>query len=157
MTYAEVCFLRAEAAVKGWTGDNAKAMYEDGIRAAMYFLSDYYNCSVITDAEYAAYLAEPAVAFGAVAEQQKSQINTQAWILHFHNPAEAWANIRRADYPALLPPTGSKNPLIDGTTIPVRLCYPIKEETYSKEAYQAAKDRVPGGYSWNARLWWDVK
>ena len=157
MTYAEVCFLRAEAAVKGWTGDNAKAMYEDGIRAAMDFLSDYYNCSVITDAEYAAYLAEPAVAFGAVAEQQKSQINTQAWILHFHNPAEAWANIRRADYPALLPPTGSKNPLIDGTTIPVRLCYPIKEETYSKEAYQAAKDRVPGGYSWNARLWWDVK
>lgn len=156
MTYAEVCFLRAEAAVLGWTSDNAKDMYESGIRAAMDVLAKYYECSVITDAEYSAYIAQPAIAFGASAAQQKNQINTQAWILHFHNPAEAWANIRRADYPALTPPTGAKNPLIDGTTIPVRFCYPLKEETYSKEAYQEAKDRV-GSYSWHARLWWDVK
>ena len=158
MTYAEVCFLRAEAAVLGWTSDNAKKYYEDGIRAAMDFLYDNYKCELITDAEYAAYIAQPAIAFGAGSDQQKSQINTQAWILHFHNPAEAWSNRRRSDYPSLVPPTGSKNPLIDGDgSIPVRLCYPLKEETYSKAAYQEAKDRVPGGYSWNARLWWDVK
>lgn len=155
MTYAEVCFLRAEAAVLGWTTDNAKDCYENGIRAAMNILADYYGCSVITDAEYAAYIAEAAVAFGSVPDQQKSQINTQAWILHFHNPAEAWANVRRADYPKLQAPN-TKNPLIDGADIPVRLCYPIKEETYSKDAYQEAKDRV-GDYSWHARLWWDVK
>ena len=156
MTYAEVCFLRAEAAVLGWTGDNAKDMYEKGIRAAMDMLATYYKCDVITDAEYAAYIAQPAIAFGAATEQQKMQINTQAWILHFHNPAEAWSNVRRADYPALQPPTGAKNPLIDGAEIPVRLCYPLKEETYSKDAYQAAKARVTD-YSWHARLWWDVK
>lgn len=155
MTYAEVCFLRAEAAVLGWTTDNSKDCYENGIRAAMNILADYYGCSVITDAEYAAYIAEAAVAFGSVPDQQKSQINTQAWILHFHNPAEAWANVRRADYPKLQAPN-TKNPLIDGADIPVRLCYPIKEETYSKDAYQEAKDRV-GDYSWHARLWWDVK
>nr|AIJ19562.1 SusD [Bacteroidetes bacterium AC2a] len=155
MTYAEVCFLRAEAAVLGWTADNAKDFYESGIRAAMDLLATYYGCSVVTDAEFAAYIAETSVAFGAVAEQQKSQINTQAWILHFHNPAEAWANVRRADYPKLQAPN-TKNPLIDGADIPVRLCYPIKEETYSKDAYQEAKDRV-GDYSWHARLWWDVK
>ena len=156
MTYAEVCFLRAEAAVLGWTSDDAKAMYESGIRAAMDFLSNNYDCAGITDAEYAAYIAQPAVAFNAA--DAKELINTQAWILHFHNPAEAWANVRRADYPALLPPApGGKNPLIDGYDIPVRFCYPLKEETYSKEAYQAAKDRVVGGYSWHARLWWDVK
>lgn len=156
MTFAEVCFLRAEAAVLGWTGDNAKDMYEKGIRASMDMLAKYYKCDVITDAEYAAYIAQPAIAFGAGPDQQKMQINTQAWILHFHNPAEAWSNVRRSDYPALQPPTGAKNPLIDGAEIPVRLCYPIKEETYSKEAYQAAKARV-GNYSWHARLWWDVK
>ena len=155
MTYAEVCFLRAEAAVLGWTTDHAKDCYENGIRAAMNILADYYGCSVITDAEYAAYIAEAAVAFGSVPDQQKSQINTQAWILHFHNPAEAWANVRRADYPKLQAPN-TKNPLIDGADIPVRLCYPIKEETYSKDAYREAKDRV-GNYSWHARLWWDTK
>ena len=157
MTYAEVCFLRAEASVLGWTGDDAKALYEEGIREAMNLLSDYYGCTAITDAEYAAYIAEPAIAFGAVASQQKSQINTQAWILHFHNPAECWSNLRRSDYPHLTPPDpAGKNPLIDGNEIPVRLCYPQKEETYSKEAYEEAKARVPGGYSWHARLWWDV-
>ena len=156
MTYAEVCFLRAEAAVLNWTGDNAKAMYEDGIRAAMDFLADNYGCEGISDAEYAAYIAQPAIAFGAGSEQQKMQINTQAWILHFHNPAEAWANIRRADYPRLTPPDpAGKNPLIDGTDIPVRFCYPLKEETYSKEAYDAAKARVEGDYNWHAPLWWD--
>ena len=154
MTYAEVCFLRAEGALLGWTSDNAKSMYEAGIRAAMDFLSTNYDCAGITDAEYAAYIAQPAIAYNAA--DAKRQINTQAWILHFHNPAEAWANIRRADYPALKSPD-TKNPLIDGSDIPVRFCYPLKEETYSNEAYQAAKDRVTGGYSWHAHLWWDVK
>lgn len=156
MTYAEVCFLRAEAAVLGWTADVAEQMYKAGIRASMDFLVDNYDCSGITAAEYEAYINQPAIKFADDAENQKRQINTQAWILHFHNPAEAWANIRRADYPVLIPPTGAKNPLIDGNDIPVRFCYPLKEETYSKEAYQAAKDRV-ANYSWHARLWWDAK
>ena len=155
MTFAEVCFLRAEAAVLGWTSDDAKAYYEAGVRAAMNFLSDYYGCEMVSDADYAEYIAQPGIAFGAVADQQKSQINTQAWILHFHNPAEAWANVRRSDIPKLKAPN-TKNPLIDGADIPVRLCYPIKEETYSKDAYQEAKGRV-SDYSWHARLWWDVK
>ena len=158
MTYAEVCFLRAEAAINGWTGDNAKQYYEDGIRASMNFLSDNYGCQKIEDAEVDAYLAQPSIAWGASAAQQKNQINTQAWILHFHNPAEAWANQRRSDYPALTPPDpAGKNPLIDGNAIPVRLCYPLKEETYNNDAYQAAKARVSGTYDWHARLWWDVK
>ena len=162
MTYAEVCFLRAEAAAvhPDWgTGDDAKAMYERGIRASMDMLAKYYDCSVITDAEYAAYIAQPNIAFGGGTEQQKSQINTQAWILHFHNPAEAWANVRRADYPALVgpDPTQEKTKPMDGVQdIPVRLCYPQNEETYNKEAYQAAKARVTD-YSWHARLWWDIK
>jgi len=153
MTYAEVCFLRAEAAVLGWISDDAKSYYETGIRASMDFLSNYYDCSGITDAEYASYLAQPAVAYNAA--NAKEQINTQAWILHFHNPAEAWSNIRRADYPALTPPHG-KNEIINGAEIPVRLEYPLKEATYSKEAYEEAKARV-ADYSWHARLWWDVK
>ena len=154
MTYAEVCFLRAEAAIMGWTSEDAKSLYETGIREAMNFLSEYYGCEAISDAEFTAYMEQPAIAFGASQEQQKMQINTQAWILHFHNPAEAWSNVRRSDYPRLKAPS-TKNPLIDGAAIPVRLCYPVKEETYSRDAYEAAKTRVPGGYSWHAPLWWD--
>ena len=156
MTYAEVCFLRAEAAVLWSTGDVAKDMYEAGIRAAMNVLSDYYGCDPVTDTEFAAYIAQPDIAF--TSGKEKEQINTQAWILHFHNPAEAWANLRRSDYPALTPPKADgKNPLIDGNDIPVRFCYPLKEETYNNGAYQEAIGRVTGTYDWHARLWWDVK
>lgn len=160
MTYGEVCFLRAEAAARGMIAGGAveaKNWYEEGIRAAMKFLSDKYECDVITDAEITAYLAQPNIAFGATLDQQLNQINTQAWILNFHNPAEAWANVRRSNYPALKAPKGDKNPLIDGTEIPVRLCYPLKEETYSKDAYQEAISRVTGAYNWHAPLWWDAK
>ena len=158
MTYAEVCFLRAEAAAMGWaTGDDAKTMYETGIRAAMDFLSEHYGCNAVIDADYATYIAQPNIAYNA--SKAKEQINTQAWILHFHNPAEAWANVRRSDYPALNPPTGDDEyPVVDDVPgIPVRLCYPLKEESYSKTEYDAAKGRVSGVYNWHARLWWDVK
>ena len=156
MTYAEVCFLRAEAAVNEWTGDNAQQMYEAGIRASLDFLARHYGCETVTDGEFAAYLAEPSVAWGASKEQQKSQINTQAWILHFHNPAEAWANQRRSDAPTMVLP--DKGDMSDGQTVtPVRLCYPQSEGQHNSAECEAAKARVEGGYSWNARLWWDVK
>ena len=156
MTYAEVCFLRAEAAVLWSTGDDKDDLYKKGIRAAMDLYSDYYGCAAITAEEFNAYIEQPAIAL--TAGKEKEQINTQAWILHFHNPAECWANTRRADFPALTPPKpDGKNPLIDGKDIPVRLCYPLKEETYSKDAYQEAIGRVAGKYDWHARLWWDVK
>jgi len=160
MTYAEVCFLRAEAGVNGWTSDASKDYYERGIRAAMDLLSDNYDCTRITDGEYATYIAKPGITWGASMAQQLSQINTQAWILHFHNPAEAWANVRRSDLPKLDDPTPKVNPLIDGKQIPVRLCYPLKEETYNIDEYDAAVNRViatRGAYDWHARLWWDVK
>ena len=156
MTYAEVCFLRAEAAVKLWTSEDPKALYEEGIREAMNLLFDYYECAKITDAEYAAYIGQADVAFAPNASTRLKQINTQAWILHFHNPAEAWANVRRSGYPELQPPVpNGKNPLIDGNEIPVRLCYPLKEETYNKDEYDKAKARVNGTYDWHQALWWD--
>lgn len=160
MTYAEVCFLRAEAAVRGWTSDDPKTYYEAGIRAAMNLLSEQFNCDRVSDGDYATYLAEPAIKFATGTEDRLRQINTQAWILHFHNPAEAWANQRRSDYPELVgpDPTNEKTKPMDGVqAIPVRLCYPIKEETYSSAAYNEAKNRVTGTYDWHARLWWDVK
>ena len=156
MTYAEVCFLRAEAVVLGWgTGDDDKTQYENGVRAAMDLLSDYYGCEAITETEKANYLAQPNISYGA--DDKIKQINTQAWILHFHNPAEAWSNVRRSNYPKLTPPKADgKNPPIDGKEIPVRFCYPLKESTYSKAAYDAAISNVPGTYDWHAPLWWDV-
>ena len=144
----------------GWTSDDAKSLYETGIREAMNVLAECYGCDRVSDGDFATYLAEPTIAFAAGNDDRKRQINTQAWILHFHNPAEAWSNRRRSDYPELVgpDPTNEKTKPIDGVQdIPVRLCYPKKEETYSAEAYNEAKARVTGTYDWHARVWWDVK
>ena len=44
MSYAEVEFLKAEAATKGWNvgGGDAESHYEAGVRASMELLNNYY-------------------------------------------------------------------------------------------------------------------
>ena len=155
MSYAEVCFLRAEAAVLWKTEPDPEALYKEGIRAAIYFVTSNYGYEPVSDAAITAYLAEPNVAFASDDDTRRYQINTQAWILHFHNPAEAWANQRRSDMPEMVKPSISN--MMDGNVnVPVRLCYPLKEGTYNNTAYQEAKNRVVGTYDWHARMWWDI-
>ena len=45
-TYAEVEFLKAEAAIRGWTSGDAKTHYENGVKAAMMMLKDIYPASL---------------------------------------------------------------------------------------------------------------
>lgn len=68
----------------------------------MDFLTDNYGCRKISDDEFATFMGNNGI--GYTNEQRKASINTQAWILHFTNPAEAWANVRRSGYPRLKSP-----------------------------------------------------
>lgn len=160
---AEVCFLKAEAAVKGWIGEDANALYQDGIKSAIgHVHNQVYAGMNIPQAEIDAYVASHTLS--ADAEKAKEQINTQAYFLHFGNPLEAWANIRRSDYPRLYSrasfgqgQNGWKDP--DGgidLDQPVRLYYPQEEINYNKENYLFNIERM-GGFSWHKRLWWDTK
>mgnify|MGYP002691755951 FL=1 len=103
ITSAEVDFLLAEAALKGWNvAGSVEEHYRKGVRAAMDFLTDNYGCDKITDEEFDNYMANNII--GYTVEQKKASINTQAWILHFTNPLECWANLRRSNYPQLKSP-----------------------------------------------------
>lgn len=157
MTFAETNFLLAEAALNGWaTPDKAENYYTAGVRAAMDFLSDNFGTSKVSADEFDAYMA--ANPFGYTGEQKRVNINTQAWIHHFTNPNECWANQRRSGFPRLKSPEayGQGAFLTGGTEIPVRLCYPVLESSYNKKGYQEALDRMGGTNSWNTPLWWDV-
>ena len=160
MTSAEVKFLMAEATVKGWNvgSVSAEALYKQGVRAAMDFLTDNYGCTATTDAEFDAFIQDKG-AFGHTDNQKLEAINTQAWILHFTNPAECWANVRRSGYPKLKSPAeyGFGQYLTGGTEIPVRLCYPVLESSYNKENYHEAIERMGGTDNWHSLLWWDTK
>lgn len=157
MTYAEVSFLLAEATLNGWfTNDNAESYYKKGVRAAMDFLSDNYDTEKVSTEEFENYMA--ANPFGYTTEQKRVNINTQAWIHHFTNPNECWANLRRSGFPRLKSPEayGQGAYLTGGVEIPVRLCYPVLESSYNKQGYDEALDRMGGSNSWNIPLWWDV-
>lgn len=158
MTSAEVKFLLAEAALKEWTvgGSTAEELYAQGVRAAMDFLTDNYGTEAVSEEEFDSYLAANGI--GHTFEKKKEAINTQAWILHFTNPSEAWANQRRSGYPRLKSPAeyGFEQFLTGGSEIPVRLSYPVLESSYNKRSYEEALARMGGFNSWNTTLWWDV-
>ena len=158
MSYAEVEFLLAEAKTKGWnvSGD-AESHYEAGVRASMQLLNNHYLTSnKISDDEINAFIAH-----NPLGENPKETINTQAWILHMMNPSEAWANMRRSDYPAILDRT-RLGIFTNGFTytdadlsMPNRLRYPELEAQYNSASYKAAIERMGGTDNWHSKLYWD--
>ena len=160
MTSAEVKFLMAEATVKKWNVGSVSAedLYKQGVRAAIDFLTDNYGCTATIDAEFDAFIQGRGT-FGHTDNQKLEAINTQAWILHFTNPAECWANVRRSGYPKLKSPAeyGFGQYLTGGTEIPVRLCYPVLESSYNKKSYNEAIERMGGTDNWHSLLWWDTE
>ncbi|MCC8144321.1 MAG: SusD/RagB family nutrient-binding outer membrane lipoprotein [Tannerellaceae bacterium] len=155
MTSAEVKFLLAEAALKKWNVSNSvDNLYKEGVRAAIDFLTDNYDCAAVSDEDFEAFIQTNGI--GYTDEQRKEAINTQAWILHFTNPSEAWANVRRSGYPKLKSPAEYSfgQFLTGGTEIPVRLCYPVLESSYNKQNYEEALSRMGGTNSWNIPVWW---
>ena len=158
---AEVELLLAEAKLKGW---NVTGTVEDhfkaGVKAAIWWLNDHYlESNKISDAETDAYI-NAIIASGALTTNAKEAINTQAWILHMMNPSEAWANLRRSDYPVILDRTklktyGDFTYDDDNLQTPTRLRYPILENQYNSQNYKDALDRMGGTDDWHHRLWWD--
>lgn len=159
ITSAEVNFLLAEAKTRGWKiSGSAEDYYENGIRQSMELLNNLYLTSnKISDTEINTFIAAH-----HLGSNPKEDINTQAWILHLTNPSEAWANLRRSDYPVLM--DRSKLGTFDGFTYddsnlltPVRLQYPSLESRYNKSNYEDAIQRLGGTDNWHQRMWWDTK
>lgn len=164
ITSAEVEFLLAEAILNGWNVDgDIQNHFEAGVKDAMQILNNYYLQAddKISDADIQTYIAG-IQAGGQLTANAKEAINTQAWILHMMNPAEAWANLRRSDYPVLQDRTKLAKFESDFTyddsdlTTPVRLRYPLLEAKYNSASYKAAVERMGGKDDWHHRLWWDM-
>ena len=145
MTYAEVAFIKAEAAERsmgGLTPAQAPGFYNAGITASM-------NQWGITDAAAIAdYLAQPSVAYaGGVAGLK--QIAVQKWIALYTDGGQAWFEWRRTCQPSIAP-----GPSAIFTTVPRRLEYPTGEISVNGENVNAAKARQ-GPDNMQTRVWWD--
>lgn len=143
--YAECKFLQAEAALRGWAGagGSAEQLYLDGIRASM----GYYNLPSEKTEEYISGLKiNPFTSHDR--EAQLEAIITQKWLAIFPNGNEAWAEVRRTDYPRLRYPVNTLDPNIPMGKFIKRVSYPASERVNNPT-------NVPNLFQGD-RIWWDV-
>jgi hypothetical protein len=103
----------------------------------------------VSDADAAAYLAQPAVAYATAGSTWKQKIGNQKWIGLFDRGIEGWNEWRRLDYPILNPPAG-----MTYADIPVRFPFPYNENKLNGANYTAASAAI-GGDLVSTKLFWD--
>ena len=148
LDYAEVEFILAEAAARGYAVNGAAAQhYNNGITADM-------KSWGISDAEIDDYLAQPEVAYAKASGNYKEKIGTQKWQALFLQGLQGWTVHRRLGFPALQPPKDDSGNEVLPKVI-TRFTYPISEETFNQENYNAAGDAI-GGDTRTTELFWDM-
>src|SRR5215211_701536 len=143
LTYAEVSFILAEAAERGWIAGSAAAYYEQGIRASMA------QWGVTDAAAINAFLAQPSIAYaGGVAGQR--QIALQKWIALYTDGVEAWSEWRRTCVPETVKP----GPAAVIGTVPRRYQYSVREHAVNSANLDVAVTRQ-GADEFTSRMYWD--
>jgi hypothetical protein len=161
LSYSEVEFLLAEAALRGWEPGPASAHYNAAITASMQSTT-IYPSQVLFPGGGPFVISQPAIDTylaahplnGAGFEQQMEQLHTQFYLAHFmyYDNFEAFSNQRRTGYPRLIPPNYQGN--FTGGKMLVRLRYPVSEASLNKVNYEAAiANQGPDLYT--TPVWWD--
>jgi len=135
LTYAEYCFIRAEAALMGAPG-SAQTFYANGITASM-------TDAGVSAANISGYLATPAGTLTGTNAQQLQQIIEEKYVANFGVSMEPWTDFRRTGFPALVPPSNAVLP-----TVPRSLFYPQSEIDLNSNAPAQKTDM-------SAKVFWD--
>lgn len=174
MTTAEVYFLKAEAALRGWTGaGTAQANYEmgimksfeqHGVSGASAYIAD--NTSVpanyvdpVNAANNATALSSITVAWdnAATDEEKLERIITQKWIAVFPEGQEAWSEFRRTGYPKIFPVVSNQSGGDVDTNIQIRrIPFVDSEKSTNAAGVTAATSLLGGPDNGGTRLWWDT-
>lgn len=150
LDYAQVQFMLAEAVERGYISGDAAAYYNAGVQASMEFWG-------ITDGTaISSYLAQSNVDYATLkadGQSWKEIIGRQKWIALYMQGIQGWTEWRRLDFGILqLPADGPLN----GTGIPMRMQYPLDEQTLNGDNYNSAVELLGGPDELGTRLWWDV-
>jgi hypothetical protein len=143
LTYAEVSFLKAEAAERGWIPGSAAAFYAEGITASLE------QWGVTSATAQAAFLAQPSIVYTPGAAGL-AQIATQKWIALYSDGQQAWSEWRRTCAPATVRP----GPDAIADVVPRRLQYSITENAVNAEGVAGAVARQ-GPDEFETRMYWD--
>ena len=163
--YADMNFVLAEAAERGWISGSAQNYYEKGIRASFEFVRttvsspEYNQGMTITDEYITQYLKGEDVAYATngTSLDRLKQIWMQAFLAsYFHLAWDSYYDYRRTGYPEL-PINPETNLNDDKYKIPVRWLYPESETNYNKEQLINAVNRQWGGSEDVNKIMWIIK
>ena len=174
MTASEVAFLKAEAALRGWSGaGDAEANYETGIQlsfdqhgasGATGYVAD--NTSTFIDyvdtynpANNIAALSDVTIAWTDAAdnEERLEKIITQKWIAMFPEGQEAWSEFRRTGYPKIFPVVSNQSGGTIDTDIQIRrIPFVDSELSTNPDGVTGAVSKLGGSDNGGTRLWWDT-
>lgn len=181
MKVAEVYFLRAEGALRGWNmGGSAKELYEQGIKVSFdeYAIpADVYSKYLENDTGVAANYQDPhnpdnniqgidkaTVKWNENAsnEEKLHKIINQKWLAMYPEGQEAWSEFRRTGYPKLFPVvhnfSSAMNPaggIADGDFVK-RLRFPRNDKNSNAKEVENAVKLLSGPDIEGTRLWWDT-
>lgn len=177
MNAAEVNFLKAEGALRGWNmGGTAEDFYNKAVKlsfaqwgaeGADTYLSD--NTSQPDPyrdprgaSTYPQAISSIRIAWDGSAdfEANLERIITQKWIANFpFQNIESWSEFRRTGYPHLIPVVVNNSAgEVDSKLGARRLKYPQQEYTSNGENIkQAVSEYLKGADNMATRVWWDRK
>ena len=165
LTYAEHCFLMAEAALNGWAVSGpAKEWYEKGVTASMQqhvagvatsAITAYLNSTKVPSTP--AGLSRPTSIlpprFSGIISEQREQIAIQKWIAVYPDGFEGWSEFRRTGFPRLYTPANydPSSDVKSGDFIQ-RLPYTDDMRNRNVDGVKAAENRM-GGAGQSVKLW----
>ncbi|PWJ55322.1 SusD-like starch-binding protein associating with outer membrane [Dyadobacter jejuensis] len=144
MTLAEVEFIKAELALKGYsTGATTQQHYERGIAASM----NQWGATMPAN-----FIGRQGIAFDASASQEKQleQVMLQKYYAYLFVDYQSWFEKRRTGYPIL--PRGTGIPAEN--LFPERVPYPTYLQSMNPEALAGAVASM-GGDDSNIKVWWN--
>ena len=169
LKYSEACFLQAIAIVNGLISGDAKACYENGVRANMQ------QFNIPADVINAYLQSNEPNFYGTTANYSDNSGNcntamdkilTQKYIALFQEGSfEAWADHRQFHKPTLMPfanvaASFNRNAADVAANNPnayiKRLFYPTDEYTVNEANVREAEKRMGGNNNTTNNVWWDV-
>jgi hypothetical protein len=181
ITFADFAFMRAELAARGVTAESAATWYNTGVTASLKQYDKWArdakiqernannvyvdNYVALTDAEIAAYLARPEVAYNPA--KGVELIAVQAYLNFFKQPNEAWALYKRTGYPNPTSVLSFERIFADNVEqfIPRRAPVVVKPPTdLNYQNNKAALEQMASDPDFGSgpsdvfgRVWWDKK
>jgi len=155
MNYAELKFILAEAAAKGWISGSAETFYNDAVLNSITLWLPLWptmtnpqtgKLNTVTD-----YLVAGDIQWdnNATLDQKMERIHLQKYYALFLADMQQWFEYRRTGHPVLPMGSGVRN----NGVMPARMTYPVYVQSSNPTNYQAAVS-AQGPDAISTQVWW---